>query len=93
MQGKRKLVFLHEKIHSSNRLTDVMLRKIRIALAAIVFILVTLLFLDFTGTVHRWFGWLAEIQFLPAVLAMNFAVTALLVILTLLCGRVYCSVL
>ena len=92
MQGKRKLVFLHEKIHSSNRLTDFMLRKIRIALAAIVFILVTLLFLDFTGTVHRWFGWLAEIQFLPAVLAMNFAVTALLVILTLLCGRVYCSV-
>ena len=69
-----------------------MLRKIRIVLAAIVFILVTLLFLDFTGTVHRWFGWLAEIQFLPAVLAMNFAVTALLVILTLLCGRVYCSV-
>lgn len=74
------------------RLTDVMLRKIRTILAAIAFILVTLLFLDFTGTVHRWFGWLAEIQFLPAVLAMNFAVVALLVILTLLCGRVYCSV-
>ena len=69
-----------------------MLRKIRIILAAIVFTLVTLLFLDFTGTIHRWFGWLARIQFLPAVLAGNFAVVSLLVIITLLFGRVYCSV-
>lgn len=38
-----------------------MLRKIRIALAAIVFVLLTALFLDYTGTVHRWFGWLAKI--------------------------------
>ena len=92
MQEKRKLVFLHEKVHSSNRLTDVMLRKIRIIFAAIAFTLITLLFLDFTGSLHRWFGWLAKIQFLPAVLAMNFAVVSILVILTLLCGRVYCSV-
>lgn len=29
-----------------------MLRKIRIVLAVIFFVLITLLFLDFTGTVH-----------------------------------------
>ena len=69
-----------------------MLRKIRIAAAAIVFTLVTLLFLDFTGTLHKWFGWLAEIQFLPAVLALNFGVVAVLVVITLVFGRVYCSV-
>ena len=69
-----------------------MLRKIRIIIAAAVFVPITLLFLDFTGTLHAWFGWLAKIQFLPAVLAMNFAVTAVLVILTLVFGRVYCSV-
>ena len=57
-----------------------------------MFTMVTLLFLDFTGTIHRWFGWLARIQFLPAVLAGNFAVVSLLVIITLLFGRVYCSV-
>ncbi len=33
--------------------------------------MITLLFLDFTGTLHTWFGWLAKIQFLPAVLALN----------------------
>lgn len=69
-----------------------MLRKIRITLAAIFFISVTLLFLDFTGLAHAWLGWTARIQFLPAVLALNVGVIILLVALTLLFGRVYCSV-
>ena len=62
------------------------------ALAVLFFALVTLLFLDFTGTLHAWFGWMAKIQFLPAVLALNVGVVAFLVVLTLVLGRVYCSV-
>lgn len=69
-----------------------MLRKIRIAAALICFLLITLLFLDFTGSLHTWFGWLAKIQFLPAILALNVAVVAALIVLTLVCGRVYCSI-
>lgn len=46
-----------------------MLRKIRIFAATFCFVLITLLFLDFTGTIHAWFGWLAKIQFWPALLA------------------------
>lgn len=69
-----------------------MLRKIRITLAVLFFSCITLLFLDFTGTVHTWFGWMAKIQFLPAVLAVNVGVIVLLVALTLVFGRVYCSV-
>ena len=69
-----------------------MLRKIRIILASIFFIGVTLLFLDFTGTLHAWLGWMAKVQFLPAVLAMNLVIVAVLLLLTLLFGRVYCSV-
>ena len=69
-----------------------MLRKIRIILATIFFAGVTLLFLDFTGTLHAWLGWMAKIQFLPAALALNFAVVAVLLLLTLVFGRVYCSV-
>lgn len=60
-----------------------MLRKIRLTFAMICFALITLLFLDFTGTLHGWFGWLAKIQFLPAVLALNVGVILFLVILTL----------
>ena len=48
-----------------------MLRKIRLIVALVSFVMITLLFLDFTGTLHTWFGWLAKIQFLPAVLALN----------------------
>lgn len=69
-----------------------MLRKIRLTLAIVFFTLITLLFLDFTGTLHAWFGWMAKIQFLPALLALNMGVVLALVILTLLLGRVYCSV-
>ena len=69
-----------------------MLRKIRTILAAVVFVLLTLLFLDFTGTLHHWFGWLAKIQFLPAVMALNVLVVVVLVALTLLFGRIYCSI-
>jgi ferredoxin len=69
-----------------------MLRKIRWTAAVLFFTLITLLFLDFTGAVHLWFGWMAKIQLLPAVLALNVAVIVGLVLLTLLFGRVYCSV-
>lgn len=69
-----------------------MLRKIRITLALTFWTLITAMFLDFTGTLHGWLGWLARIQFLPAVLSLNAAVVSGLVVLTLLFGRIYCSV-
>ena len=69
-----------------------MVRKIRLTLAAVTFTLITLLFLDLTGSLHAWLGWLAKIQFWPAVLAMNVAVVAALLIVTLIFGRIYCSV-
>ena len=69
-----------------------MLRKIRLILAVLFFIAVTALFLDFTGTIHAWLGWTAKVQFLPALLALNAGVIIALVLLTLLFGRVYCSV-
>ena len=70
----------------------IMLRKLRITLAAISFAIILLLFAVPAGTFQEWFGWMADIQFLPAVLAANFVVVAALVIVTLFFGRVYCSV-
>lgn len=68
------------------------MRRLRIFLATLSIIAVTLLFLDFTGTLHHWLGWLVKIQFLPAFLALNVVVVAGLIAATLLLGRVYCSV-
>lgn len=75
-----------------NKNNPFMLKKARLAAAIIFWGIITLLFLDFTGTLHAWFGWMARIQFLPAVLALNLGVVILLVALTLVFGRVYCSV-
>jgi ferredoxin len=69
-----------------------MLRKVRVLLASVFFIGITLLFLDFTGTLHTWLGWMAKVQFLPAVMALNAGVIIGLVITTLIFGRIYCSV-
>ena len=69
-----------------------MLRRIRKILAALMFTLITLLFLDFTGTLHHWLGWMAKVQFLPALLALNLFVVVGLVVFTLIFGRIYCSV-
>ncbi len=69
-----------------------MLRRIRQTLAVIFFLCITLLFLDFTGTLQTCLGWMAKIQFLPAIMALNVVVVAALVIVTLIFGRIYCSV-
>ena len=70
-----------------------MLKKIRVLLAAVSFILITLLFLDFSGFFHAWFGWMAKLQFVPAILASSVVVLIGIVVVTLLFGRIYCSVL
>ena len=77
-----------------------MLRKLRITLAVIMILLVTLLFVgvgygisyELSHGIDRWIGWAAKIQFLPALLALNFTVVAVLIVITLLFGRIYCSI-
>ena len=68
------------------------LRRIRIALAAVMMIGITWLFLDFTRTAYPWLSWMPKLQFLEALLALNVVVIAGLVVLTLIFGRIYCSV-
>lgn len=69
-----------------------MLKIIRVIIASVFFLLVTLLFLDFSGTLHQWFGWLVKIQLVPAILALNLGIIIALTLFTLLFGRIYCSV-
>ena len=71
---------------------SIMLRRVRRMLAVAAAVIVTFLFLDFTGTLHAWLGWMAKIQFLPAFLALHVGIVIALVLLTVLLGRVYCSV-
>ena len=69
-----------------------MLRKIRITLAIITFTLVTLLLLGIGFQVNLWAGWVAKIQFLPSLLALNYLMLVVFIIVALLFGRIYCSV-
>ena len=61
-------------------------------MATVMFIGITLLFLDFTGTMSHWVSWMPKLQFLEAVLALNVVVIMALVVLTFVFGRIYCSV-
>ena len=65
---------------------------VRRVLAGLSLLAVTALFLDLSGALHGWLGWLAKLQLLPAIMAANFAVIAGIAVVTLLFGRIYCSV-
>ena len=69
-----------------------MLRKLRICLSLVSIVLVTLLLLGIGFNVHLWAGWVAKIQFIPALLAGPFLIVAVLIVIALWFGRIYCSV-
>ena len=73
-----------------------MLRRIRIILAAVCFVGITLLLV---GIGRDWWGWLPRLQMMPATLRLiggaalgNIAVVLGILLVALLAGRIYCSV-
>lgn len=68
-----------------------MLRKIRIGISIVLFALITFYFLDFADILPNGFHRLAHIQFVPALLSLSVGILIVLIALTLLFGRVYCS--
>ena len=69
-----------------------MLRQIRRIIALVFFVFITMMFLDFTGLFRAYMGWLAKVQFIPAVLSVNAVIFGSIILFTLIFGRVYCSV-
>lgn len=67
------------------------LKTIRVTLSIILFSLITLYFMDFMGFLPQEMHGLAHIQFIPALLALNLTILIILVALTLIFGRIYCS--
>ena len=61
-------------------------------LALLFWVGITFMFLDFSGTLKNFLGWMAKIQFLPAILALNIGAVVFVLALTFLFGRLYCSV-
>lgn len=70
-----------------------MLRSIRILLAAVCFTALCLLFVDVSGRLAPSLAFMAKAQFVPAMLAGSVGVVVGVLLLTLVFGRLYCSVL
>lgn len=70
-----------------------MLRSIRILLAAICFAALCLLFVDVSGRFAPSLAVMAKAQFVPAMLAGSVGAVVGVLLLTLVFGRLYCSVL
>ncbi len=68
------------------------MRKARIIWAAFFFVFLTLAFLDFSGSAARLFGWIPKIQFWPALMSFSAVTVVAILAVTLVFGRVYCSV-
>lgn len=72
------------------------LKVIRIILGAVMLLGITALLLGGNaiegGWMRQWFGWMPKVQLLPAILALNVVVVVAILVVTLLIGRAYCSV-
>lgn len=68
-----------------------MLRKARILVSVVFFGLITFYFLDFAEILPNSFHRLAYMQFVPALVSLSFITLAVLILLTLIFGRIYCS--
>ena len=68
------------------------LKTIRVVLSLLFFLPIFLFFLDFTGKLPTQFHQFLSIQWIPALLSLNFVVLIILLLLSLFFGRIYCSV-
>ena len=66
-----------------------LLKYLRIAIASVVFILITVYFLDFSSTIPN--AHLQDIQLIPAILHSSWIAVGVLLLLTFVMGRIYCS--
>lgn len=66
-------------------------RIMRIALACVFIVGVTLLLLDAT-VMRPYVGWMAKLQLWPSIIGLSLLTLALLLVITLGIGRIYCSV-
>lgn len=67
------------------------LKHIRIFLSLTFFLPILVFFLDFTGKLPIALHNLLAIQWVPALLSLNYAIIGTLLILSILFGRIYCS--
>jgi ferredoxin len=68
-----------------------MLKKVRVAVSIVIFSLISFYFLDFADLLPKRFHLLTELQFLPALIALNIIALLIVTGLTVLFGRIYCS--
>ena len=67
------------------------LKNIRVVLSLLFFLPIFLFFIDFTGKLPVQLHKLLSIQWIPALLSLNLIVIGILLLLSLLFGRIYCS--
>ena len=68
-----------------------MLKKVRVTVSLVIFSLISFYFLDFADLLPKQFHLLTDLQFLPALIALNIIALIIVIVLTVLFGRVYCS--
>ncbi|MCC8146421.1 MAG: 4Fe-4S binding protein [Bacteroidales bacterium] len=69
-----------------------LLKSARVILALFIFIPLLFFFIDFTDALPNSFHAFAHLQLIPAILGGSLGIFLILIVLTLLFGRIYCSV-
>lgn len=64
---------------------------VRMTLAGLMLVGITALLLDCTGVLRHYMGWAPKVQLLPAILAFNAVTVVAIMLVTVVVGRIYCS--
>lgn len=67
------------------------LKNIRVIISLLFFLPIFLFFIDFTGKLPLQLHELLKFQWIPALLSLNLVLIGILLVLSLLFGRIYCS--
>ena len=68
------------------------LKKVRVGLSLLFFLPILLFFIDYAGKLPTQLRGLLQIQWIPALLSLDFIILGVLLLLSILFGRIYCSV-
>jgi ferredoxin len=68
-----------------------MYRKIRIVVEICLFFLISFFLIDFADIFPSSFHWLTKIQLMPALIRGSIVIVSIILLFTLLMGRIYCS--
>jgi polyferredoxin len=87
----RNFFYLCEKILKIDMIKQKYLKSLRVIVSVVVFLMITLLWIEYGTMFLRTIGWIEDVQIFPTAMMFSAGMLIFWMLVSLLFGRVYCS--